>query len=444
MRFNTKNLKKNIVIKLMVLMIGCFIYYTNVWVTEVFAKDSAGNLVIVIDPGHGGPEGGSNFGASYDGYIEKNMNMQVADAMKEELETYEGVKVYLTHESTEVQMSLAERAEFAESVNADFLFSIHFNASEEHNLYGSEVWIPSIGSYYVAGMQFGTIELEALENLGLYGRGVKTRIGDDGDEYYGIIRECEWRNINAVIIEHCHLDNMNDREYMDASALEKFGKTDATSVAKYFGLKGSNGDYSGYKNIDVTAPGTRIAQDLSEPEVCNLSLIEVTGDGSFSFEIEAADNDSRINYYSYSLDGGNTFTDLMIWDDEDGDNKVAITVAGLKSEAANLVVRAYNKYDVYAESNQVEVTGIYEEETSKNNSGDIVDNSENNSSEEPEIEPKEEADRREKVENNKGKIVAIILVVGGIIITVLILQVKKMGNSGKKRKKNKRKSNKRR
>lgn len=49
----------------------------------------------------------------------KNMTMIVALAMKEELEKYEGIEVYLTREEDK-DMSLEERAEYAASRNADF------------------------------------------------------------------------------------------------------------------------------------------------------------------------------------------------------------------------------------------------------------------------------------------------------------------------------------
>ena len=127
--------------------------------TIVFADEP---VVVVIDPGHGG----ENLGAEYDGYTEKKMTMVVARAMKEELEKYDGVVVYLTHE-TDVDMSLKERAEFAKEKHADFLYSLHFNASVKHNLFGSEVWIPAYGDYYVKGYQFAEIQMQEFENIGL-------------------------------------------------------------------------------------------------------------------------------------------------------------------------------------------------------------------------------------------------------------------------------------
>ena len=59
------------------------------------AASTSKNVVIVIDPGHGGT-GERNLGAQYNGFSEKEMTMQVATAMKEELEKYDNVTVYLT------------------------------------------------------------------------------------------------------------------------------------------------------------------------------------------------------------------------------------------------------------------------------------------------------------------------------------------------------------
>ena len=64
--------------------------------------------------------------------------------MEEELKKYDGIEVYVTRQGDE-DMSLKERADFAASKNADFLFCLHFNTSLERNLFGSEVWISAFG-----------------------------------------------------------------------------------------------------------------------------------------------------------------------------------------------------------------------------------------------------------------------------------------------------------
>ena len=94
-------------------------------------------VVVVIDPGHGG----ENLGGEYEEYIEKEMTMIVANAMKEELEKYDGIQVYMTrYGDIEEDMSLEERSEYAKSVDADFMFCLHFNLSEHHTLFGAECW----------------------------------------------------------------------------------------------------------------------------------------------------------------------------------------------------------------------------------------------------------------------------------------------------------------
>ncbi len=88
------------------------------------AQDTVGIRVVVIDPGHGGENNGDESTSQF----EKYRTMITAQAMYEELSKYEGVQVYLTR-TEDVDMSLKERAQFANSVNADMVLSIHYNAS---------------------------------------------------------------------------------------------------------------------------------------------------------------------------------------------------------------------------------------------------------------------------------------------------------------------------
>ena len=78
------------------------------------------NLVIVLDPGHGG----ENEGLKHRGLIEKDMNLVTANAMRDELMQYENVEVYITNPE-KADMSLKERAQYADSVGADILISLH-------------------------------------------------------------------------------------------------------------------------------------------------------------------------------------------------------------------------------------------------------------------------------------------------------------------------------
>ena len=222
---------------------------------------------------------------------------------------------------TGVQTCALPISEFAQSVKADFLFSIHYNASENHEMFGSEVWVSSVPPYNGYGYQFGYEILSDLRELGLLIRGVKTRFSSKGEDYYGIIRESVNLGIPAVIIEHCHVDEARDAVYCDSDEkLQEFGRMDARAAARYFGLKSSalGVDYSQYSlaeaNTDSIVKETE--NDTTKPD---MSRVTYSGaeDGSLTLTVTAADDDSPLLYYSYSLDGGKTFGPREAWPGSD-------------------------------------------------------------------------------------------------------------------------------
>ena len=87
------------------------------------AKDAEGNVVIVIDPGHGGEDPGAH---AVTGAFEDECNYIIAMAMKNELCKYDGVKVYLTREA-DSWITNTGRAMIAAGLKADFLISLHNN-----------------------------------------------------------------------------------------------------------------------------------------------------------------------------------------------------------------------------------------------------------------------------------------------------------------------------
>lgn len=97
---------------------------------------------IVIDPGHGGMDGG----ASKNGYKETDFTMDIATQLKEKLEGY-GFKVKLTHEKGQLSVNdrLEEygthgRAIVSSEVKSKYLFSVHLNSSASSYVSGLEVY----------------------------------------------------------------------------------------------------------------------------------------------------------------------------------------------------------------------------------------------------------------------------------------------------------------
>lgn len=333
-------------------------------------------IVIVIDPGHGGTQ----LGTTQNGFEEKSMTMATAKAMYEALNKYDNVRVYLTR-TEDVKLSLLERAQFAESVNADFLFSIHYNASETHDFFGSEVWVSIEQPYHAYGYQFGYVQMQTMQERGLFLRGVKTRVGERGD-YYGIIRESVALGIPAVILEHCYVDEARDAAFCDTKAKqEELGRADALSVAKYFGLKSRQlkADYSDYSSRELVAVQSngRMEQtilDGSFPDRCQITLTDYNPKtGEATFEVSASDDDGMLLYYDYSVDGGKSYSPKEPWPgcnifDDTYQKAFSVTIQAPPDKNPQVLFRAFNKTDMAMPSNKVDVAQTTPQNTNMGNS----------------------------------------------------------------------------
>lgn len=80
--------------------------------------------VIVLDAGHGG----SDTGATGNGYKEKNMTLSIVKAAKTYFDNNGDYKVYYTR-LTDTYPSLSDRYKLANEVNADLFISVHINSA---------------------------------------------------------------------------------------------------------------------------------------------------------------------------------------------------------------------------------------------------------------------------------------------------------------------------
>ncbi len=322
--------------------------------------------IIVIDPGHGG----ENRGGEYGEFVEKEINPIVAEAMKEHLEKFEDVTIYLTHE-VDMDMTIKDRVAFAKEKNADFLYCLHFNLSVNHNLYGAEVWVPSRGELYSKGFAFAEIEMQELTDMGLFSRGIKTRLNDQETDYYGILRYSAEMDVPCALIEHCHLDHEKDAFAVadGEDSLKALGIRDAEAVAKYFGLKSEelDIDYSGYPVSQIAVPADIARPDETAPEVNEIELSSIDSEtGMATIQMTASDSDSYIQYYAVSTDGGNTYSELLEWPRPERWNLSApehtFTFQLPFDTALELRTMAYNEYDKFTESNTIEIAAIEDPE----------------------------------------------------------------------------------
>jgi len=228
--------------------------------------------IICIDPGHGGETDGATY--SYDGVAvyEKDLNLQIALKLEEELLKYENIEVVITRRE-DITLGLKERVQIASDQNADYLISIHNNApaNPEGNPRGCMVLVTRshyqpeesrVPDIYDISSQLGLSIVGKLQNLGLLlgnelgadsnnglvqrpyspdGGAKSTYYYPDGSvtDYYAIIRYGVQAGIPSVIIEHAYLSNEEEyREFLATEeALEELAKADAQGIAEALHLE---------------------------------------------------------------------------------------------------------------------------------------------------------------------------------------------------------------
>jgi hypothetical protein len=166
------------------------------------------------------------------------------------------------------------------------------------------------------------------------------------------------------------VDHARDAEYCNTEDdLIQFGREDATAVAKYFGLKSSalDVDYSGYE-LAAASEHTAVSgtlRDDTPPDICQLEFVSTDYDtGLLTLSVTAADYDSPLLYYDYSMDGGLTYSPRQAWPESNALTGAYADIFTLNLEIPSgtcpeVILRAYNLFDASTESNAYQSPQFY-------------------------------------------------------------------------------------
>ena len=172
---------------------------------------------VFISPGHGGDDWGAT------GYlVEKDANLKMAKACAAYL-LDRGVDVLLSR-AVDGNESLAGKIKACNDFNPDVAVECHNNAGGGD---GFEIYHSIVGG---VGKELAkNIETEIIK-IGQNSRGLKTRVGSSGADYFAFIRQT---NCPAVICEGAFVDNKADAEQIDTDAeCKNFGEAYARGVLK--------------------------------------------------------------------------------------------------------------------------------------------------------------------------------------------------------------------
>ena len=195
--------------KVIVAIITCLLIVTYIIPVNAFAFDNS-NKVILIDPGHGGIDGGAKSKA---GTIEKDINLQISLKLRDNLEE-KGYKVYMTRDEDEglyqkgntikekKREDLNRRVEMKKETNCDIFVSIHQNMFPQSKCYGAQVWYASNeNSYNLATIVQESIKESVKDN--------NKRVAKPAAEAYLILRD---KYEGASILVECGFLSNPDEE----------------------------------------------------------------------------------------------------------------------------------------------------------------------------------------------------------------------------------------
>ena len=177
---------------------------------------------VFINPGHGG----SDPGAVANGLREKDLNLVISLKVNEVLQRHD-VTTLMSREKDEND-SLNSLCVDCNKFNPDLAVSIHLNAGGGD---GAEVFHSIVGG---TGKVLAQNILNEIVALGQESRGIKTRKGSNGYDYYAFIR---MTNAPAAIVEGAFLDT-EDHELVDTKAeQEAMGVAIAKGILKTLGIE---------------------------------------------------------------------------------------------------------------------------------------------------------------------------------------------------------------
>jgi N-acetylmuramoyl-L-alanine amidase len=194
---------------------------------------------IVLDPGHGGPEPGA---VGPGGLTERELNLAVARMTVDALAA-EGVVVVLAR-TGDYRQTLASRVAVATALEPKAFVSLHHNAAPDESWSG-----PGSETYYQTGKSVppakaaeskrlaGLIYEEVVKALSAFSAdwvadrdaGAKYRLGDSGDDYYGILRRSATGGVVATLIELAFISNPSEEALLKR---EDVRRAEAGAVAR--------------------------------------------------------------------------------------------------------------------------------------------------------------------------------------------------------------------
>lgn len=218
---------------------------------KVLANGPLAGRTIVIDPGHGGIDGG----ATAFGRDEKNITLPIGLDLGAALR-WDGARVVFTR-SSDVYVSLAERTAIANAAGASAFISVHVNALSDPAYRGLTTYYGSANGY-VTGVQRSAAQVAASRTLALDVQAAtqaqtgEINRGAQPANYYVLGNA----TMPSILVETGFLTNPQEGAQLASPAVqERLASGIATGVSRFFGGVASGSTSTRANVVTPASPG---------------------------------------------------------------------------------------------------------------------------------------------------------------------------------------------
>jgi len=219
-------IKKNFLKHCFLLILTFIILAASFFIPDaksIFAEDNS-KILICIDPGHGGKDCGAT---GPTGLKEKDVNLDIAVRLKNKL-AGAGFRVIMTRES-DVNHSIDEITNFANSNNADLFISVHNNSHPSQDMNGTQVFYYSQSTY--GNVLASCLCSKIMGQIGTCNRGVKP-------SNFKVLRNTK---MTSALVEGVFMSNASEEAKLkDAGFRDKIASGIYNGIVEFLNANGNN------------------------------------------------------------------------------------------------------------------------------------------------------------------------------------------------------------
>lgn len=184
--------------------------FTLIFFTTLSVSAQKKEVIVVIDPGHGGTDPG-HVSTNPNHLQEKDLNLKIAQFLGDYITQYlQNVKIVYTRTS-DVYPSLDDRVNKANSQNADYFISVHCNGNDRKTVHGTETHVHSMDAKKSVAFA-NAIEKQFSTKAGRKSRGVK----DEKDLQHSL-QVLKYTNMTSILVECGFLTNDKEAEFLNTT-----------------------------------------------------------------------------------------------------------------------------------------------------------------------------------------------------------------------------------